>query len=399
MNPFFKAYCRVFQMCFKLALPVLPYRSPEIIEHISDIPAVMAKDGLKKPLVVTDGVILRLGLLTGLERALGEAGVRFELYSGVVANPTTKNAAEAKEVYDRGGCDCIIALGGGSPIDCAKCVGALEARQGKTPGQLGGILRVRRRTPTLFAIPTTAGTGSETTLACVIVDSETRHKYAINDFPLIPRYAVLDEEVTMTLPPRVTSTTGMDALTHAVESYIGKSGNASTRRDAVEAVKLIFDNLETAYGSGTRESRRAMLRAAHLAGRSFSKAYVGYVHALAHALGGKYDTPHGLANAVILPHVLREYGEAAHKKLAELARLSGLCGEARDSDAAEAFIRHIEEMNEWFGIPRTIEGIKREDIPEMADYAFREANPLYPVPVLWDRAKLSEMYERIGGLS
>ncbi len=401
INPIFGAYCRIYQTVFKLALPLLPYRSPEILEHVGEIPDVMKREGIKKPLVVTDKSVRGLGLTKTLEESLARAGFEFEIFDGVVANPTTKNAEEAKALYVSSGCDCLIAFGGGSPMDCAKCVGALVAKPKKKPGQLKGILRVRKRIPTLFAVPTTAGTGSETTLACVIVDSETRHKYAINDFPLIPRYAVLDPEVTATLPPFVTATTGLDALTHAVESYIGKSGNRSTRKDAVDAVRLVFSSLGRAVEDGKHdmEARRDMLRAAHLAGRSFTKAYVGYVHAMAHALGGKYDIPHGLANAVILPYVLREYGRAAEKKLAELAAASGVVtGGLSDAEAAERFILAIEDMNKRFGIPEKIDAVRREDIPEMAGYAYREALPLYPVPVMWDREQLERMFCVIGGL-
>ena len=400
MNIIMKAYCRTFQAAFCVALPLLPYRDPKIIEHIEDIPDALFSENNHKPLIVTDRTIRGLGLTEPLERSLRYAGMEYLIYDGVVANPTTVNVAEALDVYRRGGCDCIIAFGGGSPMDCAKGVGAMLARPKKTLGQLRGILRVRRRTPTVIAIPTTAGTGSETTVACVIVDSESRHKYAINDFPLIPRYAVLDPAVTATLPSFVAATTGMDALTHAVESYIGRSGNAGTRRDAIEAMKLIFENLESAVSTGDEAARRNMLYAAHLAGRSFSKAYVGYVHALAHALGGRYDTPHGLANAVILPHVLREYGSAIHKKLRGIAIECGLADASVSPEAAaELVIGKIEEMNERFGIPRTIGTIRAEDIAGMAEHAYHEANPLYPVPVLWDRAKLSEMYREVGGLS
>ena len=205
------------------------------------------------------------------------------------------------------------------------------------------FLSQSKKTPTSDAIPTTAGTGSETTLACVIVDSETRHKYVINDFPLIPRYAVLDPKVTLSLPPFITATTGMDALTHAVEAYIGNSTTVATKKESLMAVSLIFQNLETAYEDGSNiEARRNMLKASYYAGCAFTKSYVGYVHAVAHSLGGAYNVPHGLANAILLPFVLEAYGESIHKKLAH--------------------------------------------------YADKEANPLYPVPVLMDAAELETFY-------
>lgn len=283
-------------------------------------------------------------------------------------------------------------------MDCAKGVGALIARPKKTLDDLRGVLKVGRKIPLLIAVPTTAGTGSETTLACVIVNSETRRKYAINDFPLIPSYAVLDERVTTTLPPKVVAETGMDALTHAVEAYIGRSGDRSTRRDALEAIGLIFENLEESYFKGTEKSRKAMLIASHKAGRAFSKAYVGYVHAIAHSLGGKYDTPHGLANAVVLPTVLKEYGKAAQKKLARIAAYCSLADRnVSREQAAGALIAKIEELNREFGIPQTLP-VKAEDLDELAGYADQEANPLYPVPVLKDRSELKEIYKKVGGI-
>ena len=249
-----------------------------------------------------------------------------------------------------------------------------------------GILKVNRRLPLLFAIPTTAGTGSETTLAAVIVDSATRHKYPINSFPLIPRYAVLDPRVTLTLPPFLTATTGMDALTHAVEAYIGRSTTSGTRSDAIKAVQLIFANIRIAYENGNDlKARRNMLYASYLAGCAFTKSYVGYVHAVAHSLGGKYNVPHGLANAVLLPHVLRAYGDSATKKLTELAHAVSL-------ETAEDFICAIEEMQKDLNIPATIPEIQAEDIPALAAYADKEGNPLYPVPKLMNAKELEQFY-------
>lgn len=397
MNVFKRTYCRTFQAVFKIALPLLPYRDPKIVDRIGDIPEILIKNNKVKPLIVTDKTIRSLGLTTNLERALENNGISFVLFDGVVANPTTDNVDDALKMYRENGCDCLIAFGGGSPMDCAKGVGALIARPKKTLDDLRGILKVRKKIPLLIAVPTTAGTGSETTLACVIVNGQSRHKYAINDFPLIPSYAVLDESVTASLPPKVVAETGLDALTHAIEAYIGRSGNKSTRRYALEAMKLIFDNIEESYSEKTEKSRKMMLLAAHKAGRAFSKAYVGYVHAIAHSLGGKYNTPHGLANAVILPVVLKEYGSSVYKKLYNAAVYCSLSvGKCSYEQGARALIDRIEELNRKFGITQTLD-IKIGDIEELSSYADREANPLYPVPVLWDRRKLAEVYKKVGG--
>ena len=260
-----------------------------------------------------------------------------------------------------------------------------------------GNLKVLKKLPPLFAVPTTAGTGSEATLAAVISNSETHEKYPINDTSLIPHYAVLDPVLTKGLPKHITSTTGIDALTHAVEAYIGKSNTAETEKMAKDAVKLIFGNLKEAYDNGDNlEARKNMQLAAFYAGIAFTRAYVGYVHAVAHTLGGMYSVPHGLANSVILPYVLEYYGEAAHKRLAELADLVGITSDG-DTDAAKAdkFIKAIKDMNESMQIPNKIKGIKDEDIPIMVKRALKEANPLYPVPKFMGAEEITEIFRII----
>lgn len=266
--------------------------------------------------MVTDKSIRNLGITERLEKSLYSAKIRCFVYDDTTANPTTDNVESAVKMYVKNKCSALIGFGGGSSIDCAKAVGARIAKPKKSLQKMKGILKVRKKLPLLAAVPTTAGTGSETTLAAVITDSRTRHKYPINDFVLIPKYAVLDPEVTRSLPKSITATTGMDALTHAVEAYIGRSTTKGTRAQAIEAVQLIFDNIFKVYENGNdMEARKNMLYASYLAGCAFTKSYVGYVHAVAHTLGGRYNVPHGLANAVLLPYVLEDYrAQAAYKK-------------------------------------------------------------------------------------
>ena len=394
MNPVKKLYCRTFQTVFKIALPFLPYRKPKVVGSVKALPDIILKKKCSKVLIITDSGIRKLGLTRRLEKALDAAGIPCIIYDKTVANPTTVNVAEAVKLYLDNGCDCIIGFGGGSSMDCAKAVGARIAKPKQSLAKMKGILKVRRKPPLLMAVPTTAGTGSETTLAAVITDAQTRYKYAINDFPLIPRYAVLDPKVTLSLPPFITATTGMDALTHAVEAYIGNSTTYGTRKDALLAVKLIFENIDTAYEDGSNvEARRNMLHASFYAGCAFTKSYVGYVHAIAHSLGGEYNVPHGLANAVILPMLLEAYGKKIHKKLARLAIAAGLADEdTLCSEAAGQFIRAVKDMKKRFGIGVHIPEIQETDIPKLAHYADKEANPLYPVPVLMDAAKLESFY-------
>ena len=397
MNPLKKAYCRIFQNIFKFALPVLPYRNPKIIGSVRGIPEVLEKRGYNNVLIITDTGIRSLGLTERLEQTLKRNCISYQIYDKTVSNPTTVNVDEALHMYLDNDCQAIIGFGGGSSMDCAKATAARIAKPHQSLAQMKGILKVHKKLPLLIAIPTTAGTGSETTLAAVITDAKTRHKYAINDFPLIPRYAVLDPKVTLSLPPFITATTGMDALTHAVEAYIGNSTTPGTRKNALDAVQLIFENLDTAYTDGNNiEARRNMLRASYFAGCAFTKSYVGYVHAVAHSLGGKYNVPHGLANAVILPMVLETYGDSITHKLRNLSLAAGLCDKQEDDKtAARMFIDAVKDMKKRFGIGDYIPEIQETDIPELSHYADKEANPLYPVPVLMDASELETLYYRL----
>ena len=381
-------------MIFRIAIPILPYREPKLLKDNDELIALLQEKQIKSVLLVTDKGIRGIGLTETLENQIKSSDIKLAVYDGTVANPTTKNVAEALEMFKANDCEAIIAFGGGSAIDCAKATGARVARPKKPLSKMKGILKVNKKLPLLIAIPTTAGTGSETTLAAVITDSETRHKYAINDFPLIPEYALLDANLTVGLPKFVTATTGMDALTHAVEAYIGRSTTKQTRDYSLRAVKLIFENLETAYTEGTNlEARQNMLHAAYLAGLAFTKSYVGYIHAIAHSLGGKYNVAHGLANAIIMPYVLKKYGKKIFKKLWELGVYANLFDKDTPIEVgAKYFIEKIEKMNANMGIGTRIDEIKAEDIPFLAMTAEKEANPLYPVPVLYTAKQLEEIY-------
>ena len=397
MNLFKKLYCRTFQTVFKLALPILPYREPKILKTNEDVIETLKVNKIGSVLLVTDKGIRGLNLTNTLEEAITGSGIQLSVFDGVVANPTTQNVADALKMYQDNKCNAIIAFGGGSAMDCAKATGARVAKPKKSLAKMKGILKVMKRLPLLIAVPTTAGTGSETTLAAVITDSGTRHKYAINDFPLIPRYALLDAKLTIGLPPHITSTTGMDALTHAVEAYIGRSTTKQTRKCALFAVKTIFENLKECYNNPTNlQAREKMLLASYNAGLAFTKSYVGYVHAVAHSLGGKYNVPHGLANAVILPYVLRKFGRKIYKKLWEMGVYAGLFGKDTSKEVgAKIFIEHIESMNKDMNIPTSIPEIVENDIPQLARTAEHEANPLYPVPVLFTAEELEQIYYEV----
>lgn len=401
MNIIKKIYCRVYQFAFHAALPLLPYREPIILKDTGEIPRQIKKMGFDAALLVTDEFLRSSNLTSDLENSLRENNIRCAVYDKTRPNPTVHNVEEAVEIYRNEGCKCLIAFGGGSSMDCAKAAGARIAYPKRSVNKLGGTLKIFKKIPPLFAVPTTAGTGSEVTLAAVITDSERKHKYSMNSFPLIPSFAVLDPRVTYSLPKELTATTGMDALTHAVEAYIGNSTSRETRRLSKEAVTLIFNNIETAYSDGKNETaRRNMLLAAYKAGIAFSKSYVGYIHAVAHSLGGQYGVAHGLANSVLMPVVLRDYGEKAYKKLHDLGICAGVCEKSDSHKAgAEKFIAAIEQMNARLGIPKTISGIDKKDIPAMAKHADRESNPLYPVPKLMDARELEKFYYKVADWS
>ncbi|MBR4959657.1 MAG: iron-containing alcohol dehydrogenase [Clostridia bacterium] len=397
MNIASKLFCRGFQLAFRAALPVLPYREPEIVGSCAELHGVLEKERIRSVLVVTDRGIVNNGLTAPLEEVLRENGVACTVYADTKPNPTVENVEEALALYRNNRCDALIAIGGGSSIDCAKALGARVAYPKRTLRQLGGKLKVWRKLPTLIAIPTTAGTGSEVTVAALVTEPDTHKKYALMSFPLIPRYAVLDPALTYSLPPHLTAATGVDALTHAVEAYIGRSTSRETRKLALEAVQLVFENVEKAYAHGhDHAARENMLHAAYKAGIAFSKSYVGYIHAIAHSLGGRYGTPHGLANAVIMPYVLESYGACIYKKLHRLGIAAGVCTENDSYETGAAkFIEAVRELNRKMQIPETLAGIRREDIRALAEHAAKEANPLYPVPVLMTVKELEGFYYRI----
>lgn len=399
MNPIKAIYCRSIQTVLRAALPVLPYREPQVFHSCGELSTVFQKENIRRLLIVTDVGIVRSGIAAQLEAVLDEDDISYAVYDQTRPNPTVVNVEQALSLYRRYRCQALIAIGGGSSMDCAKAVGARLARPSTPLGKLKGTLRILRPLPTLIAIPTTAGTGSETTLAAVITDTQVQHKYVMNDFVLIPKYAVLDARLTLSLPPHLTATTGMDALTHAVEAYIGRSTTRQTRQEALAATRLVFANVERAYRNGKDyEARSNMLTAAYRAGIAFSRSYVGYVHAVAHSLGGQYNIPHGLANAVLLPYVLESYGSCIHRKLHDLAVAAGVASpQEEDAGAAAKFIRAIRQLNARMGIPETLEGIRPEDIPVMAAHAEKEANPLYPVPRLMTREELTFFYEQVAG--
>lgn len=395
INGFQRLAYRNYQLLFRAILPLLPYRKPQVLTNNAEVIEVLKNQNLASVLFVTDKTIKALGLCDSLLNELKKAKIKVNIFDEVVANPTISVMEKGLTKFKEKQCDCLIALGGGSVMDCAKMIGARSVKNIPIE-KMKGLLKICKKLPCLIAIPTTAGTGSETTLAAVVTDDKTHNKFAVNDFSLIPHYALLDANLTLGLNSKITATTGMDALTHAIEAYIGRSTTKQTRAASLEAIKLIYQNIEKVYKDGSNlEARKNMLKASFLAGVAFTQSYVGYVHAIAHSLGGAYNTPHGLANAVILPVMLRVYGKCAEKSLASIAKFIGLSDSENIHEASEKFIEYIEKLNKKFGIPNHFEELKKEDIPSLAIKAANEANPLYPVPELYNNNQLEEIYLKL----
>ena len=382
-------WCRTFQAVLKVGNYFMGYRMPKYLEgpgKIRELGDFLKEKGLNDVLVVTGSGMVRRGQVQPMLEGFDAAGICYTLQTYDTPDPTSDDVELGFKTFRENGCKTIVALGGGSRIDCAKAIAAKAAHPRKKVAQLQGILKVHWPIVPLVAIPTTAGAGSETTVAAVITDSVTHRKAAINDPFLIPKYAVLDPELTVGLPPFTTATTGMDALAHAVEAYTNHTYNTKLEnRLAKEAVKLIHDNILVAFEDGSNlQARQNMQRGAFFAGRAFTRGCVGYVHAIGHTLGGLYGVAHGLAMAVLLPAVMRQFGTAAHRRLAELAEVCGIEGRS-DAEKADGFLRWIEETNRKMGIPDGFDMIRHEDIEQMITWAKKEANPLYPVPVIWAR--------------
>jgi alcohol dehydrogenase class IV len=337
--------------------------------------------GHKKILIVTDRTIAEMGLLNGLTRALSDGGTAYVVFDAVTPDAPIPLIEKGMAFYAKHSCDAVVAFGGGSPMDAAKTI-ALAIANKKHPRQLVGYFKGLHSPVPIYAVPTTAGTGSEVTVAAVISDPQTNKKLVIADTRLVPAMAALDPSLMTGLPRHVTAATGMDALTHAIEAFIGQWATSYTDRMALAAVGMIYDNLRVAYKNGKNlAAREQMSLAATYAGLAFTRANVGYVHAIAHQLGGKYHTPHGLANAIMLPHVLAFLSPSITKKLAVLAvRANVGKSEERPAVLAKKFLASVETLNRDLGIPRHLEALREEDIPALAKAACWEADTNYPVP-------------------
>lgn len=397
-----KLLTRSFQAVARPAAYALDWREPELLigaDSFKRLPTNLVDRKISKLLIVTDEGIRDSGLLDDFLNGLEENGITSSIYDQVEPNPTIQIAGEIAIAFNQLHADAMIAVGGGSVIDATKAAGIAIIKPQKPLKAFKGLMTVRKDIPYLIAVPTTAGTGSEGTLAAVITDSKRRKKYTIMDTNLIPDVAVLDANLLKSLPKHLIAGPGMDTLTHAVEAFIGLSNTKETEKYAEDAVELVFENLVEVYDHKENEdARENMLKASYYAGRAFHRAYVGYVHAMSHALSAFYNLPHGQTNATILPMILRLYGEAVYPDLATLAGYAGIAKNgASDKENALHFIDKIEEMNDYMEIPSNIPEIKESDLTALAKHAANEANPLYPVPVLFDEEDLVEAFKIVKG--
>ena len=391
-------YYRIRQFGFSAFMYLMPLRSAKVISgagSIYQIPELLKQEETKKILVVTTPGFIRRGSLTSFFESLTKSGLSYAVFSEVQPDPTTECIEDAVTLYKQEKCEAIVAIGGGSVIDCSKALGARIARPNKSIPQMAGLLKVLKRIPNIYAVPTTAGTGSEATAGAVITDAVSHYKFTVLDLCLVPKYAILDPELTIGLPASITAVTGMDALTHAVEAYTNRFCSPTAKKHAFIAVKLIYENLLTAYEDGSNiEAREKMLLASYYAGMAINSNFIGYVHAIAHGVGGLYGVTHGMANAIIMPYVLEAFGDAVTKKLANLAELAGISG-ATEQEKAKAFIASIRDMNKKMNIPDKVAELQEKDFKILTGRAVKESNPTYPVPVIWEEKEFEEVLKRL----
>ncbi len=396
-------HARIVQSVMRVVAKIITIPQPQLYagsKMFYKVIDIAQYHSIKRILLVTDKNLVELKILEPLLVLLKQNNIEYFIYQGTQVNPTITNLEEAKTSYLKHQCQAILGIGGGSPMDCAKGAAALLA-SGKKVSALKGLLKVRKKPPLMIMMPTTAGTGSEATVAVVVSNPKTKEKYAISDPVLVPAYAILDASLTVGLPAHITASTGMDAMTHAIEATLGNSNTAFTYQQSKLALTLIHEHLIQAFHQpNDMKAREGMLLASYHAGLAFTRAYVGYVHGIAHTLGGFYQFPHGLANAIILPHVLEAYGKSIHPKLAMMADWLKLTSEhAPEVVKAKAFKEWILFHLKSLKIDNTLIGvIQKEDIPLMMKRVNEEVIPFYPVPTYLSPQIINHIYLTLGGI-
>ena len=389
---------RVRQAIFSPIQKTQLYMQPRMIkgEHaLLDLVDVLKEKHLTHYMIVTTPGFIKRGTLQSFFEALTQNDIQYSIFHDVKPDPEISDVEKLKEMFIKDGCQALIAIGGGSAIDCSKAALACVQMKNLDVKIVLHTGRVSKQLPLLIAVPTTAGTGSEVTAGAVITDPIKKRKYALSHLFLIPKYAVLDSSLLTSLPAKMTAYSGMDALTHAIEAYINCFNNRKTNEYALCAIKSIFQYLVPSFKDGLNmQYRLELLEASYNAGVAISNNYVGYVHAIAHGIGGMYHLQHGMINAIILPIVLEEYGGAVVGKLAKITDVVGITG-ATDQDKSKQFIQKLKDLNQIFSISTSIPEIQEEDIHYLATGAEKEGNPTYPTPVTWNVAQFEKVIRKI----
>lgn len=391
-----KLFSRIYQKIMKVACYFIKWPKPFVIEGTNsslEIVNVIKENKLQRPLIIVDPFIDQIGLMKHTLDSLDQNNIKYIKNIDVKSEPNVLMIEDIVSIYKESNCDSIIAVGGGSIIDTAKLVGARVTNPNKSISKMKGVLKVRKQIPFTITIPTTSGSGSECTVAAVVKDGHS--KYAVNSPKLVPNVAVLDPMFTISLPVSLTLTTGMDALTHAIECYIGNSNTKTTYQDSIEAISLILNSLESLLANTQDvEKRLQMQKASYLAGAAFTRGYVGYVHSIAHALGAYYNIPHGEANAVLLPLVLEKYKEKIKNKMLKLVDKldeSNLPNEEKLS----LFYSKIKSLSLKVKKSIGFTKIDSKDYQELIKHIQKETWPLYPVPRYLEDSELIDIFEKV----
>jgi len=400
MNSIKKAGYRIYHAVLGLGVRCLPFPKQEYIsggDSLKNCGEILAKQKIRSVLIVCSRSVHKHGLLDGMLESLRQNVIAYTIYEDINPNPTIKNVEDGLKLYKENNCEGIITVGGGSPMDCAKIIGLRAVCPKLSYKDMRSMLKINHRIPFMIAAPSTAGTGSESTAAAVISDPDNSDKFVVVSPNIIPHTVILDGTLTLGLSPAFTAYTGMDALTHAIEAYIGVIDIKETNNLALEACRIIFENIQTAYHHPENlEIRNQMLIASNKAGLAFTKVYIGYVHSISHALSAVYDVGHGKTIATVLPYVLEYYGESIYKKMGEIARYCNI-GNADDSDEVltKEVIARIRAINEESNIPPYVEELDAKEASHIADKALKEANPAYPVPKIMDKGDCVDIVRKL----
>ncbi|WP_448551003.1 iron-containing alcohol dehydrogenase [Thalassotalea montiporae] len=376
-----------------------PTKKPTLFQGLgatAKLTELMVVNGHKRPLIIVDGFLNANGAIKSTVESFTQAGCEVSVFDEVAANPTFKIVEDCLSLAIANKCDSVLVVGGGSAIDTAKVVSA-ALTNGAVSSKLIGMLKVKNPPLPLYAVPSTSGTGSEVTAIAVISDTSTHKKQFFIDPKYVPVSAALDPKLIASLPPEMTSTTGMDALTHAIEAYTSTVKFSDAERDAVSAIRLLVKYLPIAYQDGSDLHAREMVAlGSFLAGYAFSKTGLGYVHAISHQISAHYNTPHGLANAVILPKVLRYNQSVCQSRFAELERALATQPKSLDEKVLAAdFIKRIDQLSEEVQIPATLEGLKDSDFDAIARDALSEAKESYAVPKVMKASNVKTILQAI----